>query len=311
MRMAARAGIGPVVGYAPEGSAAPRLVRQGVEAAAWHLNVEPQVLGSEDAYRSACVRAWVFHAMKAGWIVVTSRRHQNACHGQELFWAIAQRPEVLVRALLRVARLPGPKIAQIRRAARDLTQSLTLEDFLARWAPLLVSVVVPSFNDENDVLSSMQSVLSQTVADLELIVVDDGSTDGSRFRTLLIEDPRIRRVWQAGRGPSAARNAGLALVRAESYLAFLDSDDVWDPSFLERTIETIEVAPLNVGLATTSYQGSSKRIRLAAWRNSRRSGLGWDWFVSLSLLHYDIVNRLSDLFPGDSALATTLHRLRP
>jgi hypothetical protein len=239
-------------------------VRRTIGAAAWHLNVQPHVLHSQDELRarleaggpglllilapSACIHM----ALARGWIVLTSRRHRDARHGRELFWVAAQRPEVLVRALLHAARL-GPHLDPMRRSARALGASLTPEAFLARWAPPLVSVIMPLFNDQDEVLTAMRSVLAQTLADLELIVVDDGSTDDSRARTFEVQDARFVRVWQAAGGPSVARNAGLALARAESYLAFLDSDDYWEPLFLERMVETLEAAPPRVGLAFCDY----------------------------------------------------------
>jgi hypothetical protein len=262
--MADRSGVGPLVAYASATSGEEELVRRSIEAAGWHLNVKPGVIQTEAELRSRLVAgepgvllilepsALIQEAMVAGWIVLTSRRHRDASHGRELFWVAAQRAQVLISALLHVARM-GPELAPIRRAARALGRSLTREEFLAHWAAPLVSVIMPLFNHEDEVLSAMRSVLAQTLADFELIVVDDGSTDASRARTFEIRDPRVVRVWQAGGGPSSARNAGLVRARAENYLAFLDSDDLWEPLFLERLVETLEMAPRGAGLAYCDY----------------------------------------------------------
>ena len=93
-----------------------------------------------------------------------------------------------------------------------------------------VSVIIPTFNRRDRVREAVASVLSQERADYELIVVDDGSTDGTDAAL----DPlasRLRYVRQDNRGVSAARNAGAALALG-AWLAFLDSDDVWLPNKL-------------------------------------------------------------------------------
>jgi hypothetical protein len=88
-----------------------------------------------------------------------------------------------------------------------------------------VSVIVPTFQRRELVKRAVASVLAQTYRDLELIVVDDGSTDGTREALGGIDD-RVRYRWQPNRGVAAARNAGLRLARGE-LVAFLDSDDRW------------------------------------------------------------------------------------
>jgi len=97
----------------------------------------------------------------------------------------------------------------------------------------LVSVVMPSHNSEPTLAESIRSVLQQTLADLELIVVDDGSGDGSLriAQRCANQDPRIVVVPQANAGASAARNTGIRRARGR-LLAFLDADDTWDPQFL-------------------------------------------------------------------------------
>ena len=97
-----------------------------------------------------------------------------------------------------------------------------------------VSVVLPAFNRVASIGDAIDSVLRQTWADFELIVVDDGSTDGTRAAAEAIEDPRLR-VLSTGdnRGPSGARNAGVAAARG-TWVAFQDSDDSWLPEKLAR-----------------------------------------------------------------------------
>lgn len=253
----------PLGGFAPPGRRSEALVRRVVEGAAWHLGAAPVLIDSLAALGEGPGDApgvlllleadeALGHALAAGWVVVTTRRHLDARHGRELYWVASERPEVLLRAVLQVARAPA-SLPAVARAAQALGRSLSPAQLAARFAPPLVSVVMPVYDDEDVVLGSIRSVLEQTLADLELVIVDDGSSDGSRERIAALDDPRLVLRWQAGAGPSHARNAGLRLCRSEGYLAFLDSDDAWEPVFLERMIEALSVAPPQVGLCYCDY----------------------------------------------------------
>ncbi len=101
-----------------------------------------------------------------------------------------------------------------------------------------VSVVAPTFNRREVLPRALDSVVAQTSGDWELIVVDDGSTDGTA--EMVEQDyPDIHLVVQENRGVSAARNAGIAQARGE-WIAFLDSDDAWLPEKLERQMKALE-----------------------------------------------------------------------
>ncbi|HEX6644676.1 MAG TPA: glycosyltransferase family A protein [Gemmatimonadales bacterium] len=89
----------------------------------------------------------------------------------------------------------------------------------------LVSVVIPVFNGERFIAAAVESVLAQPHRPLEVIVVDDGSTDGTP-RVLESFGASVRRIRQANAGPAAARNAGLALCEGD-FIAFNDADDLW------------------------------------------------------------------------------------
>src|SRR5215510_5701311 len=93
-----------------------------------------------------------------------------------------------------------------------------------------VSVIIPTYNRCEMVREAIASVLAQTFQDFELIVVDDGSNDGTR--ELVREFSSVRYTFQENRGVSAARNRGATLSRGR-LLAFLDSDDFWQPRKLE------------------------------------------------------------------------------
>src|ERR1700674_2946625 len=95
----------------------------------------------------------------------------------------------------------------------------------------LVSVVIPTYNYRQFVVEAVESVLAQTYRPIELIVVDDGSTDGTRAELERFEG-QIRYMFQENRGLPAARNRGIRAAAGE-YVAFLDADDVWAPTKIE------------------------------------------------------------------------------
>lgn len=100
----------------------------------------------------------------------------------------------------------------------------------------LVSVVIPTYNRINTLPAAIYSVLNQTYENLELIVMDDGSEDGTEEYVKSIPDKRVRyKRSDINMGPSAARNMGARIARGE-YLAFQDSDDEWMPDKLEKQI---------------------------------------------------------------------------
>ena len=103
-----------------------------------------------------------------------------------------------------------------------------------------ISVVIPTYNRWPLLKEAIESVRAQTYQDFEIIVIDDGSTDGTGERVLAAyaDDPRVRYFHQPNRGPSAARNIGIAQARGH-LLALLDSDDAWLPTKLERQLEIL------------------------------------------------------------------------
>ena len=104
----------------------------------------------------------------------------------------------------------------------------------------LVSVVIPSFNHARFIGSAVRSVLGQSLSDLELIVVDDGSTDNSLEILGGFSDPRLKVYPQANAGAHAAINRGLELASGV-YLSILNSDDLYHRERLENLALTIHV----------------------------------------------------------------------
>ncbi|MDR2912185.1 MAG: glycosyltransferase [Alistipes sp.] len=102
----------------------------------------------------------------------------------------------------------------------------------------LISVIVPVYNAEKYLARCIDSVLAQTHADLELILVDDGSRDrsGAICDAAAARDPRVKVIHKANGGVSAARNDGIEASRGE-WIAFCDNDDFYAPAMLERLLE--------------------------------------------------------------------------
>lgn len=103
------------------------------------------------------------------------------------------------------------------------------------------SVIIPTFNRLPFLKEAVASVLAQTYQDFELILVDDGSDDGTREYAAGLGD-RVRYLYQRQSGPAAARNRGIAVARGE-FITFLDSDDLWQTNKLQTQIAFMRAHP--------------------------------------------------------------------
>ncbi len=115
------------------------------------------------------------------------------------------------------------------------------------------TVVIPLYNKERHIGRAIESVISQTYQNFEIIVVDDGSIDNSVKDVIRIKekDSRVRLIKQQNSGVSSARNRGIEEAKFE-YIGFLDADDMWRPNFLESIKKIIEEYP-KAGAYATSY----------------------------------------------------------
>tara|TARA_R110000868_G_scaffold48354_3_gene157123 strand:- start:10148 stop:11110 length:963 start_codon:yes stop_codon:yes gene_type:complete len=98
------------------------------------------------------------------------------------------------------------------------------------------SVVIPLYNKENYIEKCIRSVIDQTFADFEIIVIDDGSLDGSACLVEKVIDSRLRLLKQVNSGVAAARNAGILAAQGK-YIAFLDADDWYEKNFLKEILD--------------------------------------------------------------------------
>src|SRR5690554_2263658 len=121
-----------------------------------------------------------------------------------------------------------------------MTASPMVEDTLHRRP--LVSVVIPTYNRRELVCLAIDSVLAQDLPVEDVIVVDDGSVDGTGQWLVERYAGRIRYLWQENAGVSAARNRGMAIARGR-YITLLDSDDLWLPAKTRLQAEWLERHP--------------------------------------------------------------------
>ena len=120
----------------------------------------------------------------------------------------------------------------------------------ANQVPNRVSVIMPCYNGERYLEESIQCVLNQSYKDIELIIVDDGSTDNSK-NIIKTYGERIKLFEQTNKGPYPARNLGIQHSTGE-FIAFLDADDYWTPDFIEKLYQALK--PGNAALAYCGWQ---------------------------------------------------------
>lgn len=130
---------------------------------------------------------------------------------------------------------------------------------MSNEADIKVSVVMPIYNAYDYLRPALDSVLEQTLADIEVICVDDGSTDHSLeiLKEYQGRDERIRIVTETNAGPALARNNGMRRARGE-YIAFLDADDFFEPTFLEKLYALAKRDDLDIALSRYDVYNTKK-----------------------------------------------------
>lgn len=112
-----------------------------------------------------------------------------------------------------------------------------------------VSVIIPAYNAMDYLPETLESVLKQTFTDFEVLIINDGSSDGIVEWASHIQDARVRLISQENQGLSGARNTGIWNAQGQ-YLGFLDADDIWESTKLEKQVQCLE-QDLNVGLVSS------------------------------------------------------------
>jgi glycosyltransferase involved in cell wall biosynthesis len=170
-------------------------------------------------------------------------------------------------------------------------------------SPPLFSVLLCNYNYANYVGSAIQSVLSQTLADFELIVVDDGSTDNSVSVITSFLDHRIKLIQQDNAGQAAAFNRAFAASRGK-YIAFLDSDDFWSSDKLERVADVF-LQHANVSLVQHPMSVVDEHSRVAGKTHPPITFSG-----KLDLLREYQLQKHTNFFSTTSGIACTRESLQ-
>jgi len=137
-----------------------------------------------------------------------------------------------------------------------------------------VSVIIPTYNRKDIVCETIDSVLSQTCKDYEIIVVDDGSTDDTKSVLARYGD-KILYIYQENMGLSSARNTGIRNMCGE-YIALLDSDDIWFPKKLEKQIQLLEENPDIALVSCRSEVIDSKGTHAGSYKPSNYQSLDFN-----------------------------------
>ena len=143
----------------------------------------------------------------------------------------------------------------------------------------MISVIIPSYNRAAFLERAMTSVLDQSLRDLELIIVDDGSEDQTREIVRLFKDKRLYYYYQKNKGVSAARNFGISKASGQ-YLALLDSDDYWLPKKLEFQLKFMRKGGYKISQTGELWIRNGKRVNPG---NKHQKPSGWIFEKSLEL----------------------------
>lgn len=137
-----------------------------------------------------------------------------------------------------------------------------------------VSVIIPAYNKADWTLQTVASVLNQTYSNLEVIVVDDGSTDDTQRKMASLQDPRVRYIRKSNGGASSARNLGIREASG-AFITFVDCDDLFLPDKIEISVKYLEQNPQFGFIHTAAYfiNETGKIISTYNHKQSQREGL--------------------------------------
>jgi glycosyltransferase involved in cell wall biosynthesis len=177
----------------------------------------------------------------------------------------------------------------------------------------LISVVIPTYNRQRSIVRAVQSALAQTHRNVEVIVVDDASTDNTCSAVQQLPDDRVKLLrHETNRYAGAARNSGME-ISAGQYVAFLDSDDVWLPVKLERQLEAFQEFPQAgmccTGLTMMPGRGINKKVILPDIRPQLDGDrMIMRYLLSHSYIITSTVMLRSDILPLIGPMDTSLRR---
>ncbi len=152
----------------------------------------------------------------------------------------------------------------------------------------MISVVIPLYNKEQQIATALLKVLEQTYQNFEIIIIDDGSTDGSVSEVTKFSDSRIHLISQKNAGVSTARNQGIENAEGE-YIAFLDADDEWAPDYLEQQFNLISKYPQCDIFASNyifkHYNGKYENTIIRGLQFDGENGILSNYFQVASMSH--------------------------
>ncbi len=142
----------------------------------------------------------------------------------------------------------------------------------------MISVVIPLYNKEAYITATIESVLAQSFQDFEIIIVNDGSTDGSVAKVKAFTDNRIRLIHQENGGVSVARNRGIEEAKYE-WVALLDGDDLWKPEYLQ-TLWNLHLKYPECRVCATNYEFMDHTGRVTPTKINKLPFTGEDGILS-------------------------------
>ena len=147
---------------------------------------------------------------------------------------------------------------------------------------IYISVIIPVFNGEKTIKETIDSILNQTFKDIEIIIINDGSTDATLATIKEISDSRIKVFSYSNAGLSASRNRGISQAKGE-YISFIDADDLWTPDKLELQWQALQKNPqATVAYSWTDYIDQSSKFL----KPGRRIKVNGDAFSKLLVTNF-------------------------
>lgn len=148
----------------------------------------------------------------------------------------------------------------------------------------LVSAIIPSYNSAVYIKDAIESILSQTYKNIEILIVDDGSIDNTRDVVVSYEKlypGKVRYLSQKNQGPGIARNNGIANANGE-YIAFLDADDMWEVDKIKVQVESLESSEtMHISHTDFVYMYKGGIIKPSEYSNKKKKNFSGDIFFSL------------------------------
>jgi glycosyltransferase involved in cell wall biosynthesis len=170
----------------------------------------------------------------------------------------------------------------------------------------LVSVIIPTYNREKYIEETVKNALVQTYENIEVIVIDDGSTDQTEQKIKEFNDSRVRYIWQENTGVSGARNKAILSSKGE-FIALLDHDDIWLPEKLEKQIPLFNDPQVGAVFCDSIYFTNEGDLYSIYSKNKPPNGkifrelLRLNNFISCEtvIIRKEALDSLDELFPTD------------